>query len=150
MGSTTGLAALDALDEYIDVIQWLKPCLVHEDFWAGNTVWYRGRLTGVIDWSEARLGDRRLDPSQCRVDALLAAGVEVSDALLNAYEAIEGGPLPDQWYFDLLMGVRALVYLKYWMRGYHDAGLTSVTLETGREALEAFLRRAMMEADSLK
>ena len=35
--------------------------LVHGDYWPGNLLWQRGRLTGVVDWEEPRLGDPSRD-----------------------------------------------------------------------------------------
>ena len=40
--------------------------LVHGDYWVGNTLWQGGRLTGVVDWSDAFLGDPAADVGYCR------------------------------------------------------------------------------------
>ncbi|GAB4383872.1 MAG: fructosamine kinase family protein [Phycisphaerales bacterium] len=37
----------DHMGEVIDCTE--PPCLVHGDLWAGNVLWHRGRLAGVID-----------------------------------------------------------------------------------------------------
>ncbi len=127
----------------IDRIRWPEPTFVHDDFWPGNTVWRFGRLVGVIDWTTAELGDPRADVSQCRADIALSLGGDEADAFLKAYQARAAQPLPDVWYFDLFRGLRALIHHESWLEGYHDAGLTHITLSLARDRVEAFLRTAL-------
>ena len=121
------------------------PTFIHDDFWPGNTVWHRGRLAGVIDWSSARLGDPRTDVAQCRIDALFSHSLQLGDAFVQAYESQSGRPLRDLWYFDLYVGLTALFYHEKWLAGYHDAGLRHLTLEDGGGRLRAFVRRVLDE-----
>ena len=137
---------LAALEANLDRIEWVAPCLVHDDFWPGNTVWYRGRLTGVIDWADALLGDPRVDLPQCCIDAYLANDLETANAVRDAYLRLTPYPVPDQWYFDLLIGLRALLYYEHWLIAYHEVGLTRVTRERSRERIHHFLRRALIAA----
>jgi aminoglycoside phosphotransferase (APT) family kinase protein len=130
------------IDE-IDRIEWPEPCFVHDDFWPGNTVWLRGRLTGVVDWTHAELGDPRTDVAQCRIDLALILDSDAADAFRDAYQARASRPLPDLWYFDLFRGLRALLSYQHWLAGYHDARLAHVTLSHARERIEAFLRAAL-------
>lgn len=127
----------------IDRIEWLDATLVHDDFWPGNTVWYRGRLTGVIDWTFAEVGDQRTDVAQCRLDLALINGFDVSDAFLQAYSSLAPRPLLQIWYFDLLRGLHALLSYESWFSGYQDAQLAHMTKRHIRTGIEAFLRRAL-------
>jgi aminoglycoside phosphotransferase (APT) family kinase protein len=121
----------------------LPLCLVHEDFWPGNTVWYRGRLAGIVDWTTAEVGDPRVDVAQCRLDLTISHGIEVADAFLDAYQRLAKAPVPEMRFFDLLYGIRALAHYESWLRGYHDAGLQHLTAAIAGERLRAFLRRAL-------
>lgn len=132
-----------ALLSDIDRIEWLDGTFVHEDFWPGNTVWYRGRLTGVIDWAPAEVGDPRTDVAQCRLDLALINGVDVSETFLEAYQVLAPRPLPDIWYFDLLRGLHALLSYESWFPGYQDAKLAHMTKEHIRTGIEASLLRAL-------
>ena len=132
------------IDE-IDRIEWSAPAFVHDDYWPGNTVWFRGRLTGVVDWTHAELGDPRTDVAQCRIDLALILDSDAADAFREAYQANAPARLPDVWYFDLFRGLRALLSYQFWLDGYHDAGLTHVTPSRARERIEAFLRAALAE-----
>jgi aminoglycoside phosphotransferase (APT) family kinase protein len=134
---------LAVLENSLDRVVWVPSCLIHDDFWPGNTVWYRGKLTGVIDWADACWGDPRVDLPQCRIDAYLANDHAAEEAVVEAYARLSSHPMPDQWFFDLIVGLRALLYYDIWLAGYHDAGLKDVTKERSRERIHDFLRRAM-------
>ena len=60
---------LSILDSELDQIDFSGPTLVHDDFWSGNTVAYRGRITGIIDWTTAEMGDpRKLETGMATVN----------------------------------------------------------------------------------
>ena len=136
-----------ALVANLDRVAWPKPCLIHEDFWPGNTVWFRQRLIGVIDWVNAKVGDPRCDITQCAIDAMLVHGPETADRLRKTYQRLAPKPLPDLWYFDLFNGLRSLLYYKHWLRGYHDAGLTQVTEAIASQRIRQMLRTALKESE---
>ena len=135
-----------ALVANLDRVAWPKPCLIHEDFWPGNTVWFRQRLIGVIDWVNAKVGDPRCDVTQCAIDAMLVQGPETADRLRDAYQRLAAAPLLDMWYFDLFNGLRSLLYYKHWLRGYHDAGLTQVTEAIASQRIRQMLRAALKQS----
>jgi aminoglycoside phosphotransferase (APT) family kinase protein len=121
--------------------------LVHDDYWPGNTVWCRGRLAGIIDWTSAEAGDARVDVAQCRVDLTFGHSMDAADAFRDAYEGLAGGPLRDLWYFDLLRGIEALQMYPRWIEGYHDMGMTHLQPEAVEGRLRAFLLRALEEGE---
>ncbi|MGB2694176.1 MAG: phosphotransferase [Dehalococcoidia bacterium] len=131
------------LVEEIDHIDWPEATFVHDDFWPGNTVWRFGKLTGIVDWTHAEVGDPRTDVSQCRIDLALIIDLDAADAFLAAYQELAPKQLPRVWYFDLLRGLRALLSYKFWLAGYHDAGLSYVTAPYFRQRISAFVRRAL-------
>ncbi|MEX1255320.1 MAG: phosphotransferase [Dehalococcoidia bacterium] len=133
------------LTRNLDQIDWAEPCLTHDDYWLGNTVWYRGRFAAIIDWTPAKVGDPRADVAQCRIDLAISHGRDVPDAFLEAYQRLAPRPLPDVWYFDLQRGLDGLLYYEQWLEGYQDFGLTHLTPTLARRRLEAFLRRALAE-----
>ena len=120
----------------------LGPCLVHNDYWPGNTVWFRGRLVAVVDWAGACVGDPRADVAQCRADLVFSDGLEIADTFLRSYEAL-AGHMPDMWYHDAFMGLRALLNYPKWLKGYHDAGMGHLKLADVAARIQAFLRRAL-------
>jgi aminoglycoside phosphotransferase (APT) family kinase protein len=126
-------------------IDFSRPTLVHDDFWSGNTVAYRGRIVGIIDWTSAEVGDPRTDVSECRVDLVLSHGIDVADAFRDDYERLSGRPLEDLSYFDLFRGFHALLEYEHWLEGYHDMGLVHLKPADVGARLRAFLRRALKE-----
>jgi thiamine kinase-like enzyme len=51
-----------------------QAALLHGDFWPGNILWKNGRLTAVIDWEDAALGDPVADFANSRLEILWAYG----------------------------------------------------------------------------
>jgi aminoglycoside phosphotransferase (APT) family kinase protein len=130
------------LTDHLDVVAELEPVLVHDDYWPGNTVWFRGRLTGIVDWTTAEVGDRRADVAQCRIDLLFIHGPDAPEGFLRAYEEAAGMELPDLWYWDLFRGIRALASYRRWLAGYHDLGLREITPALMHRRLVGFLEDA--------
>ena len=50
------------------------PVLVHGDFWAGNTLWQRHRLTGIVDWEMVARASRGYDVGYTHMDLALSVG----------------------------------------------------------------------------
>jgi aminoglycoside phosphotransferase (APT) family kinase protein len=123
-------------------------CVVHFDFWPGNTVWRRDRLSAVVDWSTAVVGDPRTDIAQCRVDLAMMHGTGMADAFLRAYCTRAGKPVADIWFFDILIGLDdALATFRSWIPGYHDLGLSHLTEEVVEARLRAFLMESLRRAE---
>jgi aminoglycoside phosphotransferase (APT) family kinase protein len=138
------------LDSSLERIDFSNPTLVHDDFWSGNTVAYRGRIVGIIDWTTAEVGDRRTDVCECRIDMVLSHNIGVADRFLEDYERLAGRRLDDIWYFDLFRGFHAYLEYEHWLEGYHDMGLTHLKPEAVGAHLRAFLRRALDQAASAR
>ena len=134
------------LDATLDRIDWPSPSLVHDDYWPGNTVWHRGRMVGIVDWTTAEVGDPRADVAQCRVDLVLTHGPEVADRFLDSYQAAAPERLPDIWFFDLFRGLRALFSYQRWLTGYYDLGLTHLSASDTGSRLRAFLEKTLETA----
>ncbi len=62
--------------------------LLHGDFWPGNVLWQAGRLTGIIDWEDARLGDPVADVANSRLEILWAYGAAAMTAFTQRYAAL--------------------------------------------------------------
>lgn len=131
------------LGENLDRVALYEPTLIHDDYWPGNTVWFRARIAGIIDWSSAKLGDRRADVAQCRADLVISHGTEVAELFRAEYERLVGSSLTNLWYFDLFRGLDALLQHEQWLEGYHDLGLRHLAAKDVEGRLREFLRRAV-------
>jgi aminoglycoside phosphotransferase (APT) family kinase protein len=76
--------------------------LIHRDYHPQNTLWARGRLSGVVDWTQASHGPRELDLAHMRWNLVADYGQQAADHFLACYHAITGTPLHDQPYWDLV------------------------------------------------
>ena len=122
------------------------PTLVHGDYWPGNTLWLRGRLTGVVDWEQPRFGDPGQDVGCCRLDLTLLDGPESAERFLRAYEAASGRTVPQLFFWDLLVATWGLTDLERWLSAYHGLGRTDITPKLMRSRLRGFIADALDRA----
>jgi aminoglycoside phosphotransferase (APT) family kinase protein len=124
------------------------PTLLHGDYWSGNTLWHRGRLTGIVDWEQPRRGNPGQDIGCCRLDLAVLIGGEAPAIFLSAYEAASGRTIPDLFFWDLYMATWALPSIEEYLGGYHDLGRTDLTIEVARARLDRFVVDALARAES--
>ncbi|MGH2490701.1 MAG: phosphotransferase family protein [Candidatus Limnocylindria bacterium] len=117
------------------------PTLIHSDFWFGNTIWQDGRLTGIIDWDGAAIGDPARDVAGARNDLALLSGAAAADVFLARY-ASERGPLRDLAFWDLLTSLPPIRWLSHWVEGYTELGL-ELSLAEARARLESHVADAL-------
>jgi aminoglycoside phosphotransferase (APT) family kinase protein len=79
-----------------------EPVFTHGDFHPGNVLWQGGSITGVVDWSAARLEARWSELAYCRADVCLILGPDVADHLADAYCDIVGGTSDELAVYDLI------------------------------------------------
>jgi aminoglycoside phosphotransferase (APT) family kinase protein len=117
-----------------------RQTLVHGDYWPGNLLWSRGRLSGVIDWEEPCLGDPAQDVATCRSDLTLLFGPGHADRFLAYYEAASGGPVAHLRFWDLYVATWALAELDGWAGGWQALGRGDLSPAQARGRLEAHAR----------
>jgi len=118
------------------------PSLLHHDYWWGNTVWAKGRLTGVVDWSSARIGDPRKDLALARADLAVSFDLAATVELAARYEQIRG-PVGDLRFWDLVWAVVARQSIDQWLTGYEELGLSSVSRDDAQARIAAFAEQAL-------
>jgi aminoglycoside phosphotransferase len=84
----------------------------HGDFNPANVLWHRGRVSGVVDWSAARLDTRWSELAYCRGAVCLHLGPDVADRLADAYLDIVGCSSDDELAVYDLMSVSTRHYTK--------------------------------------
>lgn len=116
--------------------------LVHHDLHPGNTLWSRGRVSGIVDWPMAGRGYPAYDRAYLRLDVSIALGLEAGDGVAAASSAI--GIEADHPAWDLVVGLRALPDPDLWVSSYRELGIP-ITVEVGRARLASWLERAMSQ-----
>ena len=107
----------------------------HRDFHPGNVLWRRGRVTGVVDWTQACVGPAAADVAHCRANLTLLFGLDVADDFARRY-----GPVDDLAWFDVV-DVAGWGPLDAWR--WHDAGRTDITEEKMIRSFDAFVAAAV-------
>lgn len=120
------------------------PVLIHGDFHPCQTLWHRGRLSGVIDWGDLHVGPRWYEVAYCRADVTLIYGIKGADRLLEHYVAITGLDPVDLPAFDLMCGLHARQWGHLFLVAYQAVGRTD-TVRQFAARLAPFNRRALAE-----
>jgi aminoglycoside phosphotransferase (APT) family kinase protein len=107
------------------------PHFIHRDYVPDNTLWAYGRLTGIVDWSNASHGPVAVDIAHMRWNLALRYDVAVADHFLDAFDQVSGGYRHDP-YWDL----RAMLDLLPERHGWPIS-------ENDIPALEDFLESAL-------
>lgn len=138
-----GLAVWHALKRNSAALDREPECLVHYDYWVGNTIWFRGRLTGIIDWGSAARGAPAYDVAYMRVDLSISGRWKEADVFLERYEREAGRPVAGLPFWELLACLRAAPDPAIWLPGWKDLGGGHLTSESVRANYERKIRSAL-------
>ena len=122
-----------------------EPVLCHGDFHPGNLLWYRGRLSGVVDWSDVRLGSRWNEVAYCRTDLVVLLGWRAADRLLDHYQDLSGVRARNLALWDLHCALGAMRDYRFWLIAYRELGGGPLTRPQMAGRLSVFMRRALQE-----
>ncbi|KOV31904.1 hypothetical protein ADK60_14360 [Streptomyces sp. XY431] len=106
---------------------------VHGDLWPGNLLRAAGRLSGVLDWDEARIAPRAVD--LCGVRYL---GHDVADEMLRAYAARNSRDYQLLHEETGLAAVRRELRGVTWSLRHDDPGELEESLDKVRRSLHEF------------
>jgi aminoglycoside phosphotransferase (APT) family kinase protein len=140
-GATPSAAFWSTVRDRFDGVALRPPTLIHDDFHPGNVLFDGGALSAVVDWPLAASGQPACDVCFCRIDVGMMLGLDVADAVLAAYEAETGAPVPDRGWWDLVAATRAETDLEVWTESY--AGLAAVDVATVTERFATFVSGAL-------
>ena len=121
--------------------------LAHGDFHPGNVLWQRGRISGVVDWSAARLDARWSELAYCRADVCLLLGPGVADRLADAYSDIVGATSDDLAVYDVMWLFNIRHYAQLALDAYREQG-HAPDLQRSVAHLDEQLWRVLRRLDS--
>jgi aminoglycoside phosphotransferase (APT) family kinase protein len=108
-----------AKPEFTPVLSWLRersegvPCarlsVLHGDYHEANLLLAADGTPAIIDWSGARIGDRRYDLAWTLLLVATGRQRELRPVLRREYERLAGGELDQLEYFDVLAALRRLL-----------------------------------------
>lgn len=89
-------------------------CLLHDDFWPGNTLWRDGRLVAVVDWEHPQIGDPGLDVAYAFMDMRLVGLREAADRFVTTYRDKTGRRLLNLGYWKSIALARPMPDIAQW------------------------------------
>jgi len=87
-------------------------CFIHRDFHPENTLWSRGKLTGIVDWTSGSWGPAAVDSAHMRWNLALTYGLDAADEFLRLHRLLSSQASEDQPYWDLVTVLDSLVDLE--------------------------------------
>jgi len=110
--------------------------LCHRDFWPGNVLWQRNRVSGIVDWTHACRGPAAVDVAHCGANIAWLFGVDAADEFARRYGSVEELPR-----FQLLeVAGWGLEPADVWR--WHDARRADLTFALMTERVDEFVGRA--------
>ncbi len=78
-----------AVEVFHDPVPSGERCFIHRDHHPGNVLWWRGRVSGVVDWQSACVGPPSVDIGHCRAN-LLGYAPALADRFTRVAEGLSG------------------------------------------------------------
>ena len=141
-----GDAVLTAIERGYGALKRARRSFVHFDYWPGNILWLRHRLTGIVDWTNAIMGYADYDAAYCYMDLFLSRSRPVARAFLERYRHVSGVAVEPLWFWSLVVATRALPDPVTWLGPYRELGRRDLTARAMRSRLQSFVREALRES----
>lgn len=104
----------EALESAHPVEQVNPSVLLHGDYWPGNLLWLDEKLTAVLDWEDAKVGDPLSDLGNTRMEILFELGDQAMEHFTAHYAALTGIDLTNLPFWDLSAALRPCGKLAGW------------------------------------
>lgn len=135
----------------LDVLQDDPPptpeVFLHGDYQHFNLLWSRGRLSGVVDWTQPRRGAPAADAAHCILNLTILFGHETAGRFRVAYEQASGHVVEPWWELH-----RLTMYGPAWQRfiPVQVAGQVPVDVSGMTDRVEAGLEDALRRLGSTR
>lgn len=101
--------------------------LLHNDLWPGNILWQDNAISGILDWSEAGLGDPLADLGNSRLELLWAYGEAAMERFTATYLDLTGHDATALPWWDLIAALKPCGRLHTW--GIHSEREASMRVQ---------------------
>ena len=114
-----------------------KTVLCHGDFWPENILWQEGRITGVLDWEDAALGDPLSDLACSRLEFRYRFGISGMQQFTEAYAAKRPFEVERLALWQIYVASAAQYFMGEWeLPADQEAHMLKTALQAIREAEE--------------
>jgi len=141
-----GQAVIAAIERGYDALRQASRSFVHFDYWPGNILWLRHRISGIVDWTNAAMGYAEYDAAYCYLDLCLSRDERVAGAFLERYRNVSGVTVEPLWFWSLVVAKRAAPDPALWLQPYRELGRTDLTSRGMRQRFHSFVRAALRGA----
>lgn len=112
---------------------------IHRDFHPTNVLWWRGKVSGVVDWVNACLGPKGVDVGHCRWNLAMLYGVDVADQFLKSYCKYMGDEFTYYPYWDIVSLCDVLSDPVEVYPGWEAFGVRTITKEVMEERMDQYV-----------
>lgn len=114
---------------------------VHGDIWPGNTRWWEGSFTALIDWKTAGVGNPGVDLGSMRLQVALQYGLAAAEFVRDGWERQTGRPAAHVAYWDAVAALNTPTIMEGW------PGCDAIDHPLGSQAVtkrrDEFIRQAV-------
>ena len=101
--------------------------LLHMDYWQGNVLWYRERVSAVVDWDFASFGNPAIDVAYFRMNMYLRGIKPAADIFLRRYEDVSGRTVRNLGFWEIVAAARPLPNPAAWVPASREMGDLTAT-----------------------
>lgn len=124
-----------------------SPALLHGDFWPENLLWRHGKITAVLDWEDAALGDPLSDLAVSRVELRYRFGTAGMQRLTRAYAGDRTVDVHRLALWQVYVAAAAQRFMGEWgLEPTREAHMRREALASIREAGAALMGEAALNA----
>ena len=127
-----------------EIAEFPDPCLVHGDFWTGNTLWRDDQLAAIVDWEECGLGDPAFDVAYCAADMRYQGLDDAADHFGETYRSDSGRDLDTYDYWNLVALCRPMPDIAGWLADWQRLGRRALTAEQVRNRHTELIDQALL------
>jgi aminoglycoside phosphotransferase (APT) family kinase protein len=104
--------------------------LLHGDYWPGNTLWQGQRVTAVVDFEEAGIGDPALDVATAVVNLKYEPWPGAAERFIDVYKAETGRSLDSLLFWSMKELARPMPDIARWLPSFNEISSRSeITVE---------------------
>ena len=117
-------------------------CLIHADFWPGNTLWKAGQLLAIVDWEWPALGEPTIDVAYVLSDSAYF-GMDIEETFIETYEQASGRPVQDLLFWKMMAAAIPMPDVGHWAQGYAELGIRKMNSDEIRRAHSEYIQKLL-------
>lgn len=114
--------------------------LLHGDFWPENVLWENDRVSAIVDWEDAAIGDPLSDVACCQLELRYKLGPRSVSEFLRAYKKRHPVEIQRLYLWQLYVASAAQAFMATWgLPVSREAHMRDVAIAATQEAIAALI-----------